>query len=235
MDPRRFALLTGVVLWLAAIPCIAFDGRVIDEPTQQPLAGVFVVVNRLASMPYAGLSCISFNVAQSDAEGRFSVSLPAADLLIRIIGRTKDLIGFYKPGYRFTGPTGESQTFVAHRDLRPFAERYEEMSATAGRTECAPGEEKNEKAVPLLRAMYDDLRATAITPADRESARNWLLRIDIAKYGGIEGFKRMKARDADFVSRCIRVRRCDPMTGKCELVVREGVDTSDCEEPSSRR
>ena len=70
----------------------------------------------------------------------------------------------------------------------------------------------------------------ATTPAERQLARNWLLRIDLAEYGSEEAEKRRKARDADYFSRCVRFVRVDPMTGKREIVVREGVDRSDCDD-----
>jgi hypothetical protein len=53
------------------------------------------------------------------------------------------------------------------------------------------------------------------------------MRIDMAEYGHEEGQKRAKARQAEWLGRCIRFERID-QAGKSELIVRPGVDTSDC-------
>jgi hypothetical protein len=234
MTLSRFAWLAGVLLGLPWVnPATAMEGRTIDEATGSPLAGVFVIISRWASVPLGierRTSCISYDVAISDADGRFSVSLPL-NLLARMVGRIEgEDISFYKQGYYFRAPGGGGQPFVLRRDPRPTAERYAEMLAIAVKTDCASGGKGNEKAVAPLRAMHEELRSSATTSAQRRSARDWLLYIDIAEYGHDEGWKKKNARDGDWFSRCLRITRSDPMTGKTtQIIVRTDVDRSDCD------
>jgi hypothetical protein len=99
------------------------------------------------------------------------------------------------------------------------------MLAIAVNTDCASGGKGNEKAVAPLRAMHEELRSSATTSAQRRAARDWLLYIDTAEYGHDEGLKKKQARDGDWFSRCLRITRSDPMTGKTTQIIVERMST----------
>src|SRR5664279_366054 len=162
MRTTYLPLFIALLLLLSATPCAALNGRVVDEATQKPLEGAFVIIYRLSSAPYGSTTCVSYAVARSDVGGKFSVSLPAdLHLFAHIFGRVADGIALYKPGYRFTGSGREGGPFFLRSDSQSLAERYEAMSSIAGMTDCVSAAERNQKAVPLLRAMYEELRTGA--------------------------------------------------------------------------
>lgn len=229
------AVVFMVVALLSLPPvCVAASDVyiVVDEANQKPLAGVFVILNRLASVSLGVQSrttCISYGITQTDANGRFTLPALPADVLARVVGRiVSEGMSFYAPGYRDTR-TRRDGRFVLGHDARPLAERYKDLGEIAGQTDCGSDTGRNERAIPLYRAMYAELRAGATTPAERQMVRDWAVRLDIVEFGYDEGKKRTKAREADYFGRCIRLSTTDPVTGNKEIVPRKGVDTSDCD------
>ncbi len=159
------------------MPC-AYEGRVVDKDTGKPIAGAYVVAawrGSLISPPERVSICFHVDVTMTDKEGKFSFFDWSGNIDPLLVNRRMHPEVFYKAGYywNLSKPFPIiNKTFVLTPHSGTPEERFEQIKARIP-TECGY-EDGPRKLVPLMKAIYAEAKAAAITDKQRQSADGWL-------------------------------------------------------------
>lgn len=161
---------------------LPIDGVVLEEKTNKPIPGVFVIAQwrHYGSDGYGSrTSCPHLEIVTTDENGRYRI--PA--VLSTAIANTQPVVFDYKAGYEWAGDNRQSDADVVaarkKRFMRVFAgtgdERVDSYRTYSSLRSCASGtpEEKLRKLTPLFLAIDQEAKTLVISPSNENERRGF--------------------------------------------------------------
>ncbi|MEO8103073.1 MAG: carboxypeptidase-like regulatory domain-containing protein [Betaproteobacteria bacterium] len=181
---KRGVIVLGLLMGIQAMSLCAGSGRVIDEETGKPLAGVYVIAMWHASgfSPVVSKTvCYHFAITKSDETGNYS--LPTFSWNINpLLSDRQRYLEYYIAGYE-DSPNNKTGDEV--RRLRRSTKNIEERIRNLAHQRyhnCTSETGRREKLLPLYQAQLDEATRLASSPIERglmESVRAQRLEAEI--------------------------------------------------------
>lgn len=167
---KRIVIVLAMLIGVHAMSLWAGSGRVIDEETGKPLAGVYVMAMWHASgfSPVVSKTvCYQFAISKSDEDGKYS--LPTFSWNINpFLSDRQRYLEYYIAGYE-DSPNNKSDDDVQR--LRPTIKNVEERIGSfihQRYARCTSESVAREKLVPLYQAQLDEANRIASTPVEKD-------------------------------------------------------------------
>jgi hypothetical protein len=176
----------------ATLSSPALEGKVIEQQTQEPIAGVLVVVlwrGTIGTIGHGSTVCHHVETATTDAQGNYRIPAwqkpsPYGDIAHRHPEPTA-----YKPGFVFL--RSDKATIYIKPFIGSRGERLEYLKRTEqSYRPCQSPEAGERNLLPLYRALYAEANSVAVTKEDREIADDFLAGIETIELGYHEGLRR---------------------------------------------
>jgi ankyrin repeat protein len=150
---------------LCALPVIASASRLLDNESKAPVAGAWIIAERIECGGFGSCSCREVRVSRSDAKGDFTAS------------RGRNLYA-YAPGY-WTTHTADNEMGLSRRTvdrrfdhLDPVTARLRYLDQTAREMSCFSAPTAQRAALlPVYRDMFAEARSLSTLPEHRSLAR----------------------------------------------------------------
>lgn len=174
----------------------SIEGRVLEESSSTPIAGVIVVARWEGHIGYTGTVCYHVETATSDPQGRFVIRgwqklSPYGDAPRAPTRRL--LIDGYKQGYVHANRQGDNVY------LEPFTgsrkERLQYLSRAA--VSCSHEREIEINLLLLYRALYEEARSIAVTKEEKLIALHRLRDIERLEQGSDKAWENFRARQKE--------------------------------------
>jgi len=203
------------------VSALALDGRVVEEGTGKPLAGVVVRIHWFGSKSVivdANTVCYAADVLVTAADGTYRIPEWSGSLDPFIIGRQRS-VGFYKPGYRTIARSdNEALVTMGRRDPGERERNFKDVERYLGGPYCDLSAEKKLK---LLKPVHEELSQWAQSPAERETLRHIKYSIDLLEHGEEVAARNEQAQRMRDESELRRPAQAPPGPGQGSLGVRK--------------
>ena len=170
---KRGVIALGVLLGVHAMSLWAGSGRVIDEETGKPLAGVYVMAMWHASgfSPVVSKSvCYYFAISKSDEDGKYS--LPTFSWNINpFLSDRQRYLEYYIAGYEDSPSNMPNvETRLMQRYKGTAEQRLRKFTNRLGYERCVSQGGRKEKLGPLYKSIYEEGVKIATTQTEKELA-----------------------------------------------------------------
>lgn len=166
---KRIVIVLAMLIGVHAMSLWAGSGRVIDEETGKPLAGVYVMAMWHASgfSPVVSKTvCYQFAISKSDEDGKYS--LPTFSWNINpFLSDRQRYLEYYIAGYEISA---NNTTDDVVRRLRRSTKSVEDRMRSLAHQRyqnCTSERERREKLLPLYQAQLDEATRLASSPVER--------------------------------------------------------------------
>lgn len=152
-----FILLTACVSAAKHTP--AQTALVLDEETQLPIEGAIVVarwIGTISQLVDSQTTCYHVESATTDAQGQYSI--PSWTKLPGKVHHNAIEVTVYKAGYRQVWVNKATGNQYLKRDIGSVEERLEYLKWLHGTTRCGAQNESENNRLPLLKALYEDVK-----------------------------------------------------------------------------
>jgi hypothetical protein len=170
-----------------ATPSYGLEGKVVDDQTRQPLAGVYVIGAWHVTIPTPVESrsgCSKLEVVRTDAQGRFVLSRWSGNIIAHLFGDENLNVYYYFPKYRLAKMPEIDQAIVALTpDTRPPMEQLVRIGEPMAKSDCGSWTEQQVRALPMYRVMYEEARSIASSYEERQSLSGMLFMVERLELG----------------------------------------------------
>lgn len=211
MNSLKCLLLLIVTLCLPlqarALSGDAIEGKVLEEGTHKPIPEAIIVVRwsgHLASFAHGKTVCYHALSALTDENGVYHI--PAwkkkiTEVWQKNVRPETVIITVHKPGYEEYRPPGYVRTEAFKQNIRylkPFTGGREERLAHLKRvdesTRCNVESEQQKIRYPLIKALYEEAKAIAVTKQDIRTVNSLLYMVESMNLGEEKAFQNMSER-----------------------------------------
>lgn len=196
---RLFLVLSTTLLPLSACALSGgpVAGQVLEEGTQRPIPGVYVVVRWRGELPeFADSRMVCYHVASAmtDESGRYQI--PAwskeveKDWQKRIINK-RFIVTAYKAGFGLPEKPSQKQEIVLMAPFkRPAGERLDFLVRVFGTAGCGSGGESDKNSIPFMRAVYGEALDLGQSIEKKRMVESFLYSIEKLELGFEQAEKR---------------------------------------------
>ena len=205
---RRLSLSLLLTLLVLANGCTAQEwperrGQVLEAGTNKPIPGAIVIVRWKGTASIwpadAQTQCYHVESATSNERGEYVIPAWRETADQRLLGDKQVFTDAFKPGYARSPEYFKQESYRKNIELLESfkgtrGERLAELRRFNEATSCPDAGESKKNRLVLQKAVYEEARSLAITPADREIVNKLLFGLESEQFGSMEALKRMDAR-----------------------------------------
>jgi hypothetical protein len=174
-------------------------GKVLDERFDRPIPDVFVIARWTCQAGHdSGAACYHVSASTTDAQGRYEFPAWKKEGKDYCVAHPYVYLRAYKPGY---AESDFSSVLKEITHLQPFTggteERMGYLRRVSSSTGCLEAGESMKNLLPLKRALYEEARSIAVTPADKQLVENLLSISEFIEFGYDASIKRAAERSGE--------------------------------------